>query len=175
MQNLENLLSQIPEHAKDVKINLQNLLIQENSLLSKKQIIGVALASAYATKDKTLFQTLENEAQNVLSEVEIKAVKTAAILMAMNNVYYRFLHLSEDKEYSQMQAGLRMRGIADHGIDKIDFEIFSLAVSIINGCGMCIDAHANQLLKHGFSRSAIQMTAKIAAVVNSAAQVIAIT
>ena len=175
MQNLENLLSQIPEYAKDVKINLQNLVMQESSQLSKKQIMGAALASAYATKEKNLFLILENEAQNILSEVEIKAVKTAAILMAMNNIYYRFLHLSEDKEYSQMQAGLRMRGIADHGIEKVDFEIFSLAVSIINGCGMCIDAHANQLLKHGLSKVQIQMTAKISAVIHSAAQVIAIT
>ena len=94
--------------------------------------------------------------------------------MAMNNIYYRFLHISEDKEYSQMPAGLRMRGIADHGIEKIDFEIFSLAASIINGCGMCIDAHANQLIKHGISKSQIQMVAKITAIVNSAAQVLII-
>ncbi len=175
MQNLENLFSQIPDHAKDVKINLQNLLNTEIAALSRKQIIGVALASAYAIKDKALVRIFENEAQTVLSEVEIKAVKTSAILMAMNNIYYRFLHLSEDNEYSQMQAGLRMRGIVDHGIDKIDFELFSLAASIINGCGMCIDAHANQLLKYGLLKTQIQMTAKISAVVNSAAQVIAIT
>ena len=94
--------------------------------------------------------------------------------MAMNNIYYRFVHLSEDKEYSQMQAGLRMRSIIEHGIDKIDFEIFSLAVSVINGCGMCIDAHSNQLIKHGLSKTQIQMTAKIASVINAAAQILLI-
>jgi lipoyl-dependent peroxiredoxin subunit D len=47
-------------------------------------------------------------------------------------------------------------------------------VSIVNGCGMCIDAHANQLLKHGLSKAQVQMTAKIAAVINSAAQVLLI-
>ena len=112
--------------------------------------------------------------QNILSEVEVKAVKTAASLMAMNNIYYRFLHISADKEYSQMPAGLRMQGIVNHGIDKIDFEIFALAASIINGCGMCIDAHANQLTKHGVTKSQVQMVAKIAAVVNSGAQVLII-
>jgi alkyl hydroperoxide reductase subunit D len=73
-----------------------------------------------------------------------------------------------------MPAGLRMRGIMDHGIEKVDFEVFSLAVSIINGCGMCIDAHANQLIKHGMSKNQIQMIAKIAAVVNSSAQLLKI-
>lgn len=174
MENLESLKSLIPDYAKDVKINLQSLVTPENPALTAKRVFGAALTSAYATKEKTLIQLLQNEVQNILSEAEVKAVKTAATLMAMNNIYYRFLHISEDKEYSQMPAGLRMRGIADHGIEKIDFEIFSLAASIINGCGMCIDAHANQLIKHGISKSQIQMVAKIAAIVNSAAQVLII-
>jgi lipoyl-dependent peroxiredoxin subunit D len=174
MQNLESLKSSIPDYAKDVKINLQTLLNQENQTLTTKQNFGAALAAAYVIKEKALIKILENEAQNILSEREISATKTAAVLMAMNNIYYRFTHLSEDKEYSQMPAGLRMRGIADHGIEKVDFEIFSLSASIINGCGMCVDSHANQLLKHGLSKTQIQMTAKIAAVINSAAQVLII-
>ncbi len=174
MENLESLKAAIPDYAKDVKINLGSLLSQENQVLTTKQVFGSALTSAYVTKEKTLIKILENEVQNILSEVEVKAVKTAASLMAMNNIYYRFLHISADKEYSQMPAGLRMQGIVNHGIDKIDFEIFALAASIINGCGMCIDAHANQLTKHGVTKSQVQMVAKIAAVVNSAAQVLII-
>lgn len=174
MQNLEDLKSQIPDYAKDVKINISTLITQENQILTSKQVFGAALASAYATKEKNLIKVMENEVQNILSNDEINATKIAATLMAMNNVYYRFLHISDDKEYSQMPAGLRMRGIMDHKIEKIDFEVFSLAVSIINGCGMCIDAHANQLIKHGMSKTQVQMTAKIAAVTNSAAQVLTI-
>lgn len=173
MKNLEELKSQIPDYAKDVKINLGSLLTQENQALAPKQVFGAALTSAYVTKEKLLIQILENEAEKILSEAEMKAAKTAAVLMAMNNIYYRFLHISADKEYAQMPAGLRMQGIANHGIDKIDFEIFSLAASIINGCGMCIDAHAVQLTKHGLTKVQIQLVAKVAAVVNSAAQLLA--
>ncbi len=172
MQNLEELKAAMPEYAKDIKINLGTLISQENQVLSTKQVFGAALTSAYATKDKALIKIVENEVQNILSEAEIKGVKTAATLMAMNNIYYRFLHISHDKEYSQMPAGLRMQGIVNHGIDKIDFEIFSLAASVINGCGMCIDAHANQLVKQGVSKSQVQMVAKIAAVVNAVSQVL---
>ena len=174
MNNLESLLSSMPDYARDVKINVQSLINCENTTLTIKQIFGAALASAYATKENLLIQVMENEVQNILSESELKAVKTAASLMAMNNVYYRFLHIGDDKEYSQLPAGLRMRGIADHGIEKVDFEIFSLAPSIINGCGMCIDAHASQLIKHGLTKSQVQMVVKIAAVINSVAQVLVI-
>ena len=134
MENLLSLKLLIPDYAKDVKINLQSLVSQENQALTTKQIFGAAFTATYATKEKTLIQTLENEVQNILSEVEVGAVKTASTLMAMNNIYYRFLHISADKEYSQMPAGLRMQGIMNHGIDKIDFEILSLSAPIINGC-----------------------------------------
>jgi alkyl hydroperoxide reductase subunit D len=171
---MENLLAQIPAYARDVKINLQNILTQENQFLSNKQIAGSALAAAYGAKEKSLIKALENHAQNILSESEISAVKTAASLMAMNNIYYRFTHIAHDNDYAQMPVGLRMQGIANHGIDKIDFEIFSLAVSILNGCAMCIDAHANQLLKHELTKSHVQMIAKIAAIINSASTALTI-
>ena len=174
MENLEGLKSVIPDYAKDVKINLGTLLSQENQVLTAKQIFGAALTSAYVTKEKTLIRVLENEVQNILSEAEVRAAKTAAVLMGMNNIYYRFLHISADKEYGQMPAGLRMQGIKNHEIDKNDFEIFSLAASVVNGCGMCIDAHANQLVKHGITKSQVQTVAKIAAVINSAAQLLVI-
>jgi len=37
------------------------------------------------------------------------------------------------------------------------FEISSLVVSILNGCAMCIDAHANRLLKHELTKSHVQI------------------
>jgi len=168
---MEQLLNQLPEYAKDIKINVQNLFSEQNQQLKMKQIFGSALACAFATKNLLLIKIMQNEVQKVLSNDEIKAVKIASTLMAMNNTYYRFTHLVEDKEYTQMPAGLRMRLLVEH---KIDFEIFSLAVSIINGCGMCIDAHTNQLIKRGINKTQIQLIAKISAVVNSLAQILTI-
>lgn len=174
MKNLEELKSALSVYAKDIKINLETLLNEKNQVLSMKQIFGSALASAYAIKDKTVIVVFENEAQKYLSQTEMQAVKTAATLMAMNNIYYRFAHLTSDKEYLQMPAGLRMQGLATHEIDKLDFEIFALAVSIINGCSGCIDAHAHQIIKHGSSKQVVQMIAKIAAIINAAAQALQI-
>ncbi len=174
MTNLTSLKSNIPTYAKDIKINIESLLSEQNQVLTQKQIFGSALAAAYATKQSDLINNILGEAKAHLNENEIKAAKTSATLMAMNNIYYRFLHISADKEYLQMPAGLRMKGLVEHGIEKIDFEIFSLAVSIINGCSGCIDAHANQMLKHNMSKTQVQMVAKIAAVVNAAAQALVI-
>lgn len=171
---MEQIINQIPEYGKDIKINLQNLLSEQNQVLTIKQIFGIALACSFATKNLHLIKNMQNEVQKFLSDDEINAIKIATTLMAMNNIYYRFTHISEDKEYSQMQTGLRMRMLLEHKIDKIDFEIFSLAVSVINGCGMCIDAHANQLTKHGLNKTQVQMVAKISAIINALAQILTI-
>jgi len=92
--------------------------------------------------------------------------------MGMNNIYYRFLHLAEDPEYAQMPARLRMNVIGNPGIDKVDFELLSLAVSTINGCGTCVASHERQLRQHGLGREAVQSAVRIASTVHAVARVL---
>jgi len=87
--------------------------------------------------------------------------------MAMNNVYYRFTHLVGNEEYATMRAGLRMNVMANPGCDKIDFELASLAVSAVNGCGMCMESHEKTLQKHGVAAQSIQSAVRIAAVLHA--------
>ena len=92
--------------------------------------------------------------------------------MGMNNVYYRFLHLVEDDEYQSLPARLRMNVIANLGIAQDDFELLSLAVSAVNGCGLCITAHERKLRAHGVTRESIQSAVRIASTVNAVAGVL---
>ena len=73
-----------------------------------------------------------------------------------------------------MPATLRMNIIGDPGVDKVTFELMSLAVSAINGCGMCIDSHVGEVTKGGVSRQGVQSCIRIAAVLSAAAQALAI-
>lgn len=164
---LETLISSLPEYAKDIKINLKNVLDPSRSKLSAKQIAIISLACGIATKHKNLILALEEKAKEILDEKEINAAKSAGVIMGMNNIYYRFIHLSSNKAYGSMPPSLRMQIIATHGIEKIDFELASLAVSAINGCGMCIDSHEENLKKEGASEDVIQEAVKIASVVNA--------
>ena len=106
-----------------------------------------------------------------LDEAYANAARAAAAVMAMNNVYYRFVHLVANPEYGTMPAKLRMNFMASHGIAKDDFELFSLAVSAMNGCGMCMESHERVLLQHGVKPETIQSAARIAAVLKAVATV----
>lgn len=173
--SIENLKSALPDFAKDIKLNLGSVLSPEGAPdLTQHQIHLIALASSYSTNQTDVVAALSALVNDNLTEAQINAAKSAATIMAMNNVYYRFLHMVSDKSFAALPAKLRMNVIANPGIDKSDFELCCLAVSALNGCGMCIDAHTHELIKAGVSKQAIQSCVRIAAVINAAAMGIAL-
>lgn len=168
--SIEELKTQIPEYAKDIKLNLSSLSREES--LSEQQLWGTFLASALATRQPDVIANITAAASEFLSDEAKNGAKAAAAIMAMNNVYYRFVHIASNKEYGTLPAKLRMNVIANPGIDKVDFELWSLAVSAINGCGMCIDAHEAELRKAGMSTEQIQAAVRVASTVHAVAAVI---
>jgi alkyl hydroperoxide reductase subunit D len=170
--SLEALRESLPAYAKDLDLNLSSLASE--SVLSDQQKWGCFVASAHAVGIPAVVKALEAAAAEAgLSETAKTAAKAAAAIMGMNNVYYRALHLMHNPEYRTLPARLRMSIIGNPGVDKIDFELWSMAVSAINGCGACLDAHETELKKHGLPNTAIQASMRIAAVVNAVSRVVA--
>lgn len=168
---LETIQNALPAYAKDIKLNFSSLF-NHDAALTKQQFWGILLACVMSAKNKTLLKLINEESKNHLSAEAINAAKSATAIMAMNNIYYRFTHLVSNTEYTQLPANLRMSVLAQPGIDKIDFELFSLAVSAINGCGKCMDAHEKTLSKHGVNKEAIQAAVRIASVTHAVATVL---
>lgn len=168
--NLAELKAAIPDYAKDLRLNLDSVLTEGGAPgLSRKQIALVALASAIASRYEPLVAALAADGAAHASEAELNGARTAAAIMAMNNVYYRFTHLVSEPEYATLRAGLRMNAMANPGCDKVDFELCSLAVSAINGCGMCMDSHEKTLRKHELTAQTVQSAVRIASAVHAAA------
>jgi len=165
--SIADLKSALPDYAKDLKLNLSNVL--QSPTLNGQQVWGVALAAALAARNATVIRAVAADAAEHLSAEATGAAKAAAAIMGMNNVYYRFVHLASNAEYGKLPARLRMNVIANSGVDSVDFELFSIAVSAVNGCGLCIDSHEQVLLKKGVAKDAIQDTIRIAAVVHAVA------
>ena len=172
--NLETIKSRLPDYAKDLRLNLDSVLSESGAPgLAAKQIAIVALSSAIASRYADLTSAIAAEAAKVLTASELDAARAAAAIMAMNNIYYRFTHLVEEREYETMRASLRMNVMANPGASKIDFELASLAVSAVNGCGACLDSHEATLREHAVDPLKIQAALRIAAVVNATGRVLA--
>lgn len=170
---IDALKSQIPDTGKDVRVNLGRVLSTEGIPdLTADQQFGVALSCAYATRNKDLVNAILEEVQ--IDESIIKAAQSAAIIMGMNNIYYRFTHLVGDEEFQSMPASLRMQVIGNPGIEKADFELYCLAISAINGCGQCMASHAHHVQELGISKLGIQSAIRIASVLNATVQALSI-
>lgn len=173
MKTLENLRESLPGYARDLQLNLGSVLTVAGAPgLTERQIWAVALACASASRNAVFTRDLQALAAQHLDAAHVNAAHSAAAVMAMNNVYYRFVHLVEDEEYGKLPARLRMNVIGNPGIAKADFELLALAVSAINGCGTCVASHERQLRNHGLTREAVQSAVRIAATVHAVARVL---
>jgi alkyl hydroperoxide reductase subunit D len=167
MSAVEELRSSIPDAARDIKLNLQSVL--QPGALTPAQRWGVAIASAVATRNERLRDAILHDARAEVGAEVIDDALAAAALMAMNNVYYRFRHMIGKESYSQMPARLRMQRIARPASNKVDFELFCLAVSAINACETCMRSHEDVVIKGGLSEDQVHDAIRIAATVNAAA------
>jgi alkyl hydroperoxide reductase subunit D len=168
---LETLLNEVPEYAKDLRLNIGSVLRQPE--LTPVQAWGTAVACAAAVRHPRLSAAIEEEALPHLGEQGLFGASAAAAVMGMNNVFYRFRHLSSNPKYSEMPARLRMQVIGKHGADPVAFELWCLAVSAINGCGVCVDAHEKVLREKGLGEDAVLAAIRIASVIHALAAVIA--
>lgn len=164
--SIESIQNSIPDYAKDLRLNISTLAGEE--ILTAQQKWGTFYSCALAAGHADLIVAIENLAGAEMSPEAMNAARSAASIMAMNNVYYKFAGMMGES-YQTMPAKLRMNVIGNPGVDKLDFELWSLAVSAINGCQYCVQAHESKLIQSGFSREQVQAGVRIAAVVNAIA------
>ena len=167
--SLKEFAETLPDFAKDLRLNVGSLL--NDQTLGNDRKFGLLLACAHATGHRPIVAAAEAEVEGKLDDAYKNAARAAAAVMAMNNVYYRFVHLASNPVYGTLPAKLRMNVIGAPGIDKADFELFSLAVSAMNGCGMCIDSHERVLIQHNVKPETIQTAVRVAAVIKAVATV----
>ncbi|HEY3497289.1 MAG TPA: carboxymuconolactone decarboxylase family protein [Polyangiaceae bacterium] len=167
MTELERLRERFPDAARDIKLNLDAVLKTES--LSAAQRWGIAVATAHASRNAELTRALLEQARREVEPAVLDDALAAASLMAMNNVYYRFRHLIGKASYSERPARLRMNRLVKPATNKLDFELFSLAVSAVNACETCLKSHEAVVLAGGMTEDQVHDAVRIAATVHAAA------
>jgi alkyl hydroperoxide reductase subunit D len=167
MKNLEHIRAALPEAAKDIQLNLQSVL--QEGTLSPSQRWGVAVASAIAARNPRLRDAVAADAREAVGPAVLDDACAAASLMGMSNIFYRFRQMVAKPIYSEKPARLRMNRLARPATSKTDLELFSLAVSTINGCESCVRAHERVVLSAGMTEDQVNDAVRIAATIHAAA------
>jgi lipoyl-dependent peroxiredoxin subunit D len=171
MDHLESVKSRLPDYAKDIRLNLDAVIAR--SSLAPQHAAGAALAAAFAAKSPDLVAALRGSPSLQLAHAH--AALTAAALMGMNNVWYPFVEMAGDAELETLRPELRMNAYASHGgVDRVSFELYALAASIVGKCHFCIASHYKLLQESGLTVQQLRDVGRIAAVVNAAAQVLGV-
>jgi alkyl hydroperoxide reductase subunit D len=173
MSALNELRDAIPEPASDLRLNLQSVMA--GGSLTSAQRWGVAVTAAVASRNARLRLAVLADARAAVEATVVDDAIAAAALMGMNNVYYRFRHLVEKPSYADRPARLRMNRLARPAGSKVDFELFALAASAVNGCGTCMQAHEKVVLAGGLSEEQVHDAVRIAATIFGAAVALEVT
>ncbi len=124
-------------------------LVKQGTDLTLQQLWGTVVVAAIATRNGELTTEVIAEAEAILSPAALEAAKASAAIMGMNNIYYRFHHLTTNEKYATLPARLRMNVLRGHSVEPVDFELWCLVVSAINACDKCVDSHEKVLREKG--------------------------
>jgi alkyl hydroperoxide reductase subunit D len=170
MSWVDQVKESIPDHSKDIKLNLD--AVMNRSGLDEVDAHACAFAAAIAAGNGDLAFEISMNGP-LMGTDEREAAKTAASLMGMNNIYYPFVEMTEDADLKGLPPGLRMNAYANHGgVSKKKFEMYALAASIVGKCHFCVKNHYDVLKKEGMTVTELQAVGKIAAVVNAIGKIV---
>ena len=161
---IDKLAATESKYLKDLKINVLNSLKYDN--LSKKESYLLALSTAINEKHNILKNVFESLAiSEGAIENEIAEIISCVSLLNINNVFYRFRHFTKKEYYEQTPAGIKMGIMMNPVLGKEFFELVSLAISALNGCEMCVNAHEESILKAGGSQPRIYDAVRLVAII----------
>lgn len=170
-ESLELLEKGESRYLRDLKLNLTSTLTSEH--LSTKECALIGLSAAINNNNKVLTQYFTRYAEEQgATAAETAEAAGCASLLASNNVFYRFRHFTQKEKYSQIPARIRMQIMMKPVIGKEFFELMSLAISAINGCEMCVNAHESSLIKMGTTEERIFDAVRIASLVTATGKII---
>lgn len=163
---IQQIVATEHRYLRDLKVNVQNAL--NFSTLSKKESYLLALAVCINEKNKPLAEAFSSLAlAEGASAAEIADTYACVSLLNANNVFYRFRHFTQKEFYQNAPAGIKMSMMMNPALGKAFFELMSLAVSALNGCEMCVNAHEASLLALNTSEQRIFDSIKLTAIIRS--------
>lgn len=166
--SIDQLKDQIPDFAKDVRLNLASVMADET--LSPQSKYGLLQASAIAIRNPIVTGAIEAAAGVVMTPAVVETAKSAASVMAMNNASLS-LRSSRLQPRIQVNAGSAAHESARQsapGQSRCRV-LLAPAVSAINWWGACMEAMKTRPGNPVSGSDAIQTAVRLAAIVQSVA------
>jgi alkyl hydroperoxide reductase subunit D len=158
-------------YLRDLKLNFTSTLTSEHLSTKECALLGLSVAINNNNTPLTQYFTRYAEEQGATT-ADVAEAAGCASLLAANNVFYRFRHFTQKEKYTQIPARIRMQLMMKPVTGKEFFELMSLAISAVNGCEMCVNAHEDSLIKLATTEERIFDAVRIASLVTAMGKIV---
>jgi lipoyl-dependent peroxiredoxin subunit D len=158
-------------YVRDFKLNFTSTLTSEHLSTKECALLGLSTAINNNNKPLTIYYTNYAQEQGA-TDADVAEAAACASLLASNNVFYRFRHFTQKDKYNQIPARIRMQVMMKPVTGKEFFELMSLAISAVNGCELCVNAHEDSLIKLGTTEERVFDAVRIASLVTASGKII---
>jgi alkyl hydroperoxide reductase subunit D len=158
-------------YLRDLKLNFASTLTSEHLSTKECGLLGLSVAINNNNTPLTQYFTRYAREQGATA-ADVAEAAGCASLLAANNVFYRFRHFTQKEKYTQIPARIRMQLMMKPVTGKEFFELMSLAISALNGCEMCVNAHEDSLIKLATTEERIFDAVRIASLVTAMGKVV---
>jgi alkyl hydroperoxide reductase subunit D len=158
-------------YLRDLKLNFTSTLTSEHLSTKECGLLGLSVAINNNNTPLTQYFTRYAQEQGATA-ADVAEAAGCASLLAANNVFYRFRHFTQKEKYTQIPARIRMQLMMKPVTGKEFFELMSLAISALNGCEMCVNAHEDSLIKLATTEERIFDAVRIASLVTAMGKVV---
>ncbi len=158
-------------YLRDLKLNFSSTLTSEHLSPKECAILGLSVAINNTNKPLIQYYTKYAEEQGA-TPADIAEAAACASLLASNNIFYRFRHFTQKEKYNTIPARIRMQIMMKPVTGKEFFELMSLAISAVNGCELCVNAHEDSLIKMGTTEERIFDAVRLASLVTATGKII---
>lgn len=166
--SLDFLAEQNARYIKDLKVNISNALAYETLTEKERWLLTLAVATN-ESKAALRAASLEKAREAGASDAELCETIACVSLLNTNNVFYRFRHFTKKEFYETTPAGIKMSIMVNPILGKEFFELLSLAVSALNGCELCVNAHEESLRRLGTTEVRIYEAIRLTSIVKGLA------
>lgn len=169
--SIDKLIEGLPGHADDLKQNYSTL-VRQNTELTAQQLWGTLVVSALAAQSAALTKPILDEAARHLNLHALEAAKSTAAIAGASSAYYRFEQSPSAEKPTARPPKPRISLLRRRAVDAADLELWSIAVSTVDGCAKCIAEHERAAREAGAPAEAILAVVRVASMLHAIGGVI---
>lgn len=164
------ILANSPEFLKDVYMNVDRGIFNDDGLQEKTKILLAAVAAAHWGRPDVAEFFAERARNAGFDDHQIHEALGVAATSTSFNHYYKFRSLADTDAFDGYKPNLRASLFVKSSMGKAFTELVNLMISSANGCKSCVSGHIDKASDVDVTKTQMDEAIRVGAIVASICQ-----